>query len=500
MKKFLALLLVVAMMLTMLVACNDKNPDGSQETQGNKPSNKPSNGEEAFDITTLLPESLNYGKTEVVVCVRGGYGREIGTEKEHNGQPLDEEFVDRTGRTEERLNVSLTIDEVEQEYTDAIATMRNAIRYNESKWDIIVGWSPRLPQLAAEGLFYNLLNFDYFDSTNIWWSQSLARELTVNDRMFMATGDVSKNYMDSAHAVFFNTRIAKGMDMDYSTFYRTVSEGKWTFDELLRVSKDGNLDMDGQGISKGDQVGLLIQTTWLQAFYAAAGVNLIPNNGVDRPQLTINVTALEQVWGKLETLLNAPSTFYVETATVKLEPNNDYARYFTQGKALFLVQRLTVLTDYATEMADGFGVLPMPKYDEAQTNYYTQLHACELWGIPVDAKNPEMSSAVMTSMGYDSHEVVLIPHFEKLLKTRYVKDSESGYMIDTIYYNIYMNFDSIYNEVLQEGNGFDKKDQMPMFMFGAIAAGNYGSVNAWWTANRGGLQAELEGILKGFYE
>ena len=197
--------------------------------------------------------------------------------------------------------------------------------------------------------------------------------------------------------------------------------------------------------------------------------------------------------------MSAPSTFFVETATVKLDPNDDYAKYFTQGKALFLVQRLTVLTEYATNMEDGYGVLPMPKYSEAQPNYYTQLHACELWGIPLDAKDPEMSSAVMTSMGYDSHEVVLVPHFEKLLKTRYVKDSESGYMIDTIYYNIYMNFDSIYNEVLQVGSTFDQKRQMPMFLFGAIARGEYGSVSAWWDANKDGLQSELDAILDGFY-
>ena len=111
-----------------------------------------------------------------------------------------------------------------------------------------------------------------------------------------------------------------------------------------------------------------------------------------------------------------------------------------------------------------------------------------------------MSAAVMTSMGYDSHEVVLEPHFEKLLKTRYVKDSESGYMIDTIYYNIYMNFDSIYNEVLQPGPGFGTKAQMPMFLFGAIANGTYGSASAWWTANESGLKLELEAILVGFYD
>ena len=117
----------------------------------------------------------------------------------------------------------------------------------------------------------------------------------------------------------------------------------------------------------------------------------------------------------------------------------------------------------------------------------------------MDANDPDMSTAVMTSMGYDSHEVVLEPHFEKLLKTRYVKDSESGYMIDTIYYNIYMNFDSIYNEVLQPGEGVSNKSVMPMFLFGGIANGTFGSATAWWSSNRTGLEQELEKLLEGFY-
>ena len=60
MKKLLALLLALAMMLTMLVACGG-NQNDPQETQGtNKPSTKPKDEEEdAFDITEILPADLS---------------------------------------------------------------------------------------------------------------------------------------------------------------------------------------------------------------------------------------------------------------------------------------------------------------------------------------------------------------------------------------------------------------------------------------------------------
>ena len=508
MKKLLALLLVIAMMLTVLVACKDNNetPDGPKETQGtNKPTNKPSTGgddddEDEFDITEILPDYLNYNKTEVVICVRGDSEniREIGL-LEDDGEALSAELFERTGRTEERLNVVLSTQALDgwASYNNAISTIRNSISTNQSVWDIVVGWSPRIPQIAAEGLYYNLLNFDYFDASNVWWSQSLAKELTINDRMFMATGDVSTNYLTGAHCIFFNQTLAKAMGMDYTTFYKTVSEGKWTFDELYNLSKDAYSNLNGNDtVDNGDQFGLISQNTMLQAFYTAAGINLIPNDGINRPEFVVNTDELEQVWDKIKILLEAQSTV---DSVVSPGAISDMASYFVEGKALFMLHRLGCLKDF-TDMTDGFGVLPMPMYNEAQANYYTQLHSCELWSVPMDAKDPEMSAAVMTSMGYDSHEVVLEPHFEKLLKTRYVKDSESGYMIDTIYYNIYMNFDSIYNEVLQPGPGFGNKHQMPMFMLGGIAQSQYGSVSAWWTANQGGLKAELEEILEGFYK
>ena len=60
MKKFLALLLVIAMMLTMLVACGGKDNVDPQDTQGNKkPTPKPDDDEPEFDITEILPEGLN---------------------------------------------------------------------------------------------------------------------------------------------------------------------------------------------------------------------------------------------------------------------------------------------------------------------------------------------------------------------------------------------------------------------------------------------------------
>ena len=506
-KKLLSLLLVVAMLLTLLVSCKDNgNGEPQTEPQQNSGSNKPSDpeGEEAYDITELLPESLNYGNTEFVVSVRNTDRTKQDLGVDNDGSPLSELLCERTMATEERLGVSIEIDFYgSTDVNAAISDMRNKIMYQEAKWDAIAGVSYRIPELASEGLFYNLYNFDYLDLSQEWWSQALVKELTVNDRVFLATGDISAEYLDWCHAIFFNQTLAKAVGLDYSTFYKTVSEGKWTFNELYTLSKDAYSDLNGnQKADDGDQFGLLVTSTMLQAFYGAARINVIVNNGTDRPYFDFNTNYIEGVWTELKKIVESPSTILncsgVNATTVSLSVS--LANYFAAGKALFLLSQLNSLVNFTSaDMKDSYGVLPTPKYNEEQKEYGTQLHSCALWSIPTDAKDPDMSAAVMTSMAYDSHEIVLEPHFERLLKTRYVKDSESGYMIDTIYYNMYMNFDSIYNEVLHPGSTFSDKNVMPMFIFGAFVNGNAGSANAWWDANRTNLEHELEGILKSFY-
>lgn len=503
----LAVLLVLTMVLTLLVSCgggNTEDPAGEpQQPSGNKPS-KPEE-EDAYDITEILPEGLNYNNTEFVVSVRNTDRTKQDLGVEDDGSPLSELLCERTMATEERLGVVIAIDFFgTTDVNAAISDMRNNIMYQQSKWDAIAGVSYRIPELASEGLFYNLYNFDYLDLSQEWWSQALVKELTVNDRLFLATGDISAEYLDWCHAIFFNQTLAKAMGMDYSTFYKTVSDGKWTFDKLYTLSRDAYSDLNGNTtVDNGDQFGLLIGSTMLQAFYGAARINVIVNNGTDRPFFDFNTSHVEAVWTELKKIVESPATIINSSGVTSptASVSGALANYFASGKALFFLSQLNSLVNFtAADMKDSYGVLPTPKYNEEQKEYGTQLHSCALWSIPVDAEDPDMSAAVMTSMAYDSHEIVLEPHFETLLKTRYVKDSESGYMIDTIYYNMYMNFDSIYNEVLHPGSTFSDKNVMPMFIFGAFVNGNAGSANAWWDANRQNLQSELEGILTSFYK
>ena len=497
-KRSFILLLILALVSSLLVACNGnggKEKDTSSDTEDAE-TTAPNDGYQ------LSVEGLDFGNKEIVIHVRGDDDcvKEIGVEDD--GTALSAELVERTMATEERLNVAITVAKGESwsNYSQTIRDLRASIQNGLGSYDIIAGWSPRLPALSAEGLFYNLNQFDYFDPEEEWWSQSLVDALTFNGKLHLATGDISSMYMDGALVVVFNQVLAEARGMDYVSLYNTVEEGKWTLDYLWSVTKDVYVDQDGSDTrNEGDIFGLVAQEHLnLQFCWGSSGINIMPNNGADRPVLDFNVERIQAVYDKVYNLVhNNPGAVINNVDGLKLGETT-MMKYFKEGNALFYIVQLGNLAQF-TDMEQDYGVLPTPKYDEEQSKYYTHLHACTMFGVPLDAKDPEMSAAIMTSLAYDSNQLVIEAHFDKLLKLRYSKDSESGKMIDLIYNNIYMNFDSIYNEAL--GTSLSDKTTMPVFAIPTLILKNDGSsVASWWQTNKTNLQAKFNEIMDGFFD
>lgn len=489
-KKIFCSVLALLTVLTLLAGCN-KNGDtvetGAPETE---------NQTEEGGLVLNLP-ALDYNKQEITIHTRGDEDpiKEIGLTED--GTALSSELYERTCMVEERLNVVLnaSVQNSWSQYNTSINSLRNSIQNGEGTFDLIAGWSCRIPVLASEGLFYNLNQFEYFDSSEEWWSQSMVSSLTINDRMFFATGDISTSYMDGAFAVIFNQRLAWDYGYDYSTFYDVVSAGEWTIDYLYSLTKDLYDDKNGNDSrDQGDIFGLLLKESYnTQAFWSGSEICIIPNDGVNTPEISFDVERIQNVYDKVYNLIMNSEGAVLNTSTPIVD---DVIAYFSEGGSVFLLQTLGNLSSL-TNMEDDYGVLPVPKYDEAQTSYHSHLHACTLWSVPMDAKDPEMSAAVMTALGYYSNQYVVEPHYEKLLKTRYVKDTESGYMIDLIYDSIYMNFDSIYNEAL--GSSVSDKTSMPIFVFATLISQNSGgSVSAWWETNDDIIRSKYAQMLEGF--
>ena len=501
-KRILCLSLALLLALGALVGCKkgaeDSTADGTVSTQDT--------GADEEKLTIL--EGVNYGGKVVTSHVRGDDGsiNEIGMES--YGDILSDALYRRTVTTEERIgvDVEISIHEPYGTYNKAITELRNSITAQEGTYDIVAGWSCRIVPLTTEGIFHDLKSTAYYNSEDEWWSSTITDALTVGGKIYLNTGDIAASYMDSCMAIAVNQKVAKDFGYDYDSFYDIVDSGEWTMEYFNQLVKDAYHDENGNSIrDEQDKFGLVGIHTDGDAFWAASNISIIDNNGTDRPSLSFNVEKVQGMVDKVYTLFydNIGAEIASDKAGVSVFADSDATRaHFQKDLAMFTMVSLGGLADLST-METVYGVLPMPKYDADQKDYRTYVQqGMSLWCIPVDVADKDMSSAVMTSLGFDSRQDVIEVHYETVLKIRYVKDTTSGYMIDLIYNNVFMNFDSLFNEALAESVSKKYRVNMPVYvirnMESELQSGKT-NIQAWWASNETGLTTRLNAILDGYF-
>lgn len=113
---------------------------------------------------------------------------------------------------------------------------------------------------------------------------------------------------------------------------------------------------------------------------------------------------------------------------------------FKENKALFMWQTLSS-AQILRNMEMDFGILPYPKYDAMQEDYYTQaLETHTVLTIPVSAINVSQSAALLEALSEISYSTVTPAYFDTALKTKYTRDVESLDMIDLIRRGLRYNF------------------------------------------------------------
>ena len=105
--------------------------------------------------------------------------------------------------------------------------------------------------------------------------------------------------------------------------------------------------------------------------------------------------------------------------------------------------------DYLRDMNDDFGIIPMPKLNEAQENYTSYIHdGSSAFTIPVTAQNTEVTAAYLEAMSAESYRLVTPAYFETAIKAKYSRDSETSQMLDLIVSGVYLDYSYIYGQSL----------------------------------------------------
>ena len=209
------------------------------------------------------------------------------------------------------------------------------------------------------------------------------------------------------------------------------------------------VDVDQSGDkSEGDQYGFSSSYFHLDAFYSGSALRLVE----DDPNGIIKVS--DDFWSEKAIALadKLGAWFKLGDSYVSRRGDSwDEDIPFCEGRCVFIQNRV-YLADAQYAKGTGplrnvdweFGILPTPLYDLEQEEYITLLgNPITLWCVMQNAKDPQMSTAVLECMASEAYRKTSPALFENNMKYRYTPDNagkgDSARMFDIIRTNI--NFD-----------------------------------------------------------
>ena len=394
-----------------------------------------------------LPADLDFGGATVSWFVRSDPPSPEYYVDEQTGDIVDDAIFKRNSEVCERLNVSFEFFGIPGAWADRNSfnqTIQSSILAGDGAYDILAGYSMCVASISTSGLLQDLASTEYIDLDQPWWSDSLMEQSSVNGKLYFASGDISTNLLYQMCGVYFN----KGMIEDFGLEnpYALVDSGKWTIDKLFEMSEGVYNDLDGDGKkSLGDRFGTVLPYVYIDAFYFSSGMNTTEIVG-GVPQISADYTG-EKVQSLLEYLcgqMHDAEDNYLPPDTT------DERNTFMHGNSLFGVQTLNFAKSQLRDVTFDYGILPMPKYDEAQSDYCTITgFPYSLYSIPLDAPDADMSSAVLEALASASYREVSPALFEVAMKVKYTTDDDSARMFDIIRDTVMFDFGRVFTDNLE---------------------------------------------------
>ena len=441
-KKTMSLVLAMLMLASSasLFGCSESEVNSETEAQaktevtaqaGEIEETEPEEDEDSrLSIPDNLPDVKFDGKDFKVLTegVLAGfdYTTEIAVE-DLTGDNCNDAVYNRNIKIEDRFNAKISVEPIADAYQE-IVTIETAGGGDYQ----LVGIKDHCAQTPIRRhVLLNWLDIPHVDLTQPWHIQLANDDATVNGQLYAIASDLSITAMVYTYATYCNT--TKAADYGYSAddFYGYVKEGSWTIDKLMEITNAMYIDQNGDGAKdKNDQFGygycvVNPADVWMTAFGERSFTYDKDKNDVD---FSFGTEKMADALSKLMDWHYNGEGFY------KMPNQYDEETYFLNGGVVMAPLRLLASFNALRDMNDTYIILPYPKWDEAQTGYYTNADdKFSNFGVPTSqVGDAEFIGVIYEALCAESYKTVYPVYYDTALKGRYSSDPTTAEMVDLI--------------------------------------------------------------------
>ncbi len=359
---------------------------------------------------------------------------------EETGDILNDAVYYRNRNVEEMVNVKISEYPMDGGQSGMSTALQTSVMAGDDIYDLAFQSIVGIKGLAEQGLVRDINKLDV-NTDAPWYDQKSVEELTVDDKLFFVTTDIS--YFDKLATIvtYFNKSIAE--DFGMGDFYQTVDDGNWTFDYMVECAKKITNDVDGNGtFDKNDSYGIICQNDGSYYLLHSTGLKAGDNSKGDL-RFAANderfITALQEIFDLMA------SNDYFNTQKVQT-PINETAQMFADDRALFLIRPIQTVF-LLREMESDFGIIPTPKYFEDDDEYHTptNIYPGIIMCVPKNTKNTDYISLMIDLLASESHDNVMPVLYDTVLDAKLTRDDISSRMLDIVFDSRVYDFGMIWD-------------------------------------------------------
>ena len=342
------------------------------------------------------------------------------------GDPINDAVYIRNQMLEETFNIKIT----EAPAENPANVIKQIVPAGDDAYDLVTDGLCHLANLTSSNMLYDFNDISDIQLDGAWWDQNMRREFTICGKLFFETGDISIMDNEGTWCVLFNKQLAE--QHDFGSLYELVNNGAWTMDRMYDMMKAVAADIDGDGkMTKDDRWGYIGESFNIYAFWVGGGDRIASIGDDGLPTITMYNERSSSVYDKVLTMQFDKSCSGLVSAA--FSTFDEIYTCFKDGRALFEYGAMDLVSDYR-DSATNFGILPAPKYDEAQKDYANTFSYGNMaaYSIPTTAGNIHRTGAITEAMAQISRYTLTPAYYDVSLKGKFVRDTESEEMLDLI--------------------------------------------------------------------
>ncbi len=433
MKKLLSLLLTALFLVSCGTATSETTAAETETTAETVP--------EETKLSANIPD-VSYDGYTFTYLTGDPYVSHFRLITDLTGEPLSDAAFNRNLAVSDLLGVEFEGSQID--LGQIASTLQNAVAAGDAAYDVILPHATAgVAAMVTGGMLYNLFDLPVADYEKPWWNDNMMNALAVGDTAYYTSGDIVMTWQGML-AILFNKEYLTNYNID-EDLYQLVRDGKWTYDKMLSLVSGIGMDLDGDGaMTAADQFGMLGNKGTGYGTVIGCGQPLTTRDANGYPLLALNTERMISIVEKYYQMVNLPDTWMDAYSSVSYATST-YRSILIEGRSFLTELDIGGLYSYLREIEFDFGILPLPKFDEAQANHQIFCGA-GLIGVPVNLPNAERTGAILEALAYYSYELIRPAFFDVVLENKAVRDADSYEMITLMHENktfdFGFNFDS----------------------------------------------------------